>query len=240
MNQQQIILESSPVYLLVCLVLALGFAFLLYRAKHPWNRTWNRILFATRAILAFLLMFLLLGPIVRQINNLIEKPLFIVLFDNSASMREATDTVALNSLYEKISSTREVLREKGYEVTVSGLNGEDIEKLSFSGSSTDLNNALKSVANRYEGRKVAGVVLASDGIYNAGISPLYAAYNFPVYTVGVGDTLQRTDVSIKNIAYNKIAYQGNKFPLRVEVAVKNLPAESINVSLLQRGKVLEQ
>jgi hypothetical protein len=60
---------------------------------------------------------------------------------------------------------------------------------------------------------MGGVVLMSDGIYNAGISPLYSTFNFPVYTLGIGDTLQHVDVAIKNVSYNKIAYEGNKFPV---------------------------
>src|SRR5690606_37475773 len=64
--------------------------------------------------------------------------------------------------------------------------------------------------------------------------------NFPVHTIGLGDTTERTDVGIRNIAYNKIAYQGNKFPVRIEVLVKNLNNQSIKVSLLQRGKLLEE
>jgi hypothetical protein len=69
---------------------------------------------------------------------------------------------------------------------------------------------------------------------------LYANYNFPVYTLGIGDTTQRSDLSIKNISYNKIAYQGNKFPLRVEVLVRGLPDKNVHVSLLQRGNVLDR
>ena len=70
---QQIIFESSPAYLLLCLILAVGLAFLLYRTSHPWSKTWNRVLLALRAVLLFTLFFLLLGPIVRQINNIFEK-----------------------------------------------------------------------------------------------------------------------------------------------------------------------
>jgi hypothetical protein len=240
MHQQQIILESSPAYILVCLILAFGMAFLLYRTtSYPWSKTWNRILFAFRTTLAFLLLFLLLGPIVRQINNLFEKPLVVVVYDNSASVKEASDTVMLKGVEQQLSSTREAWQEKGYDVRINDLNGE-ITRPVYSASTSDLNSALKKVASRYEGKKIEGVVLVSDGIYNAGISPLYALHNFPVYTVGIGDTLQRTDIAIKNIAYNKIAYEGNKFPLRVEVAVRNLAHQSIRVSLLQRGKVLEQ
>src|SRR6185312_5073950 len=93
---------------------------------------------------------------------------------------------------------------------------------------------------RYEGNTVAGVILVSDGIYNGGVSPLYASYNFPVYTIGVGDTSQRVDLSVKNIAYNKIVYQGNKFPVRVEVLMSGLPDQLINVSVSQHGALLEK
>src|ERR1044072_7682616 len=102
MDQQRIIIESSPVYILLCLVLALGFAYLLYRTNHPWSKMWHRILFAARMVLAFFLMFLLLGPIFKQINNLFENPLFIVLYDHSASVKEATDTTAIQHLTQQL------------------------------------------------------------------------------------------------------------------------------------------
>ena len=62
----------------------------------------------------------------------------------------------------------------------------------------------------------------------------------PVHTIGLGDTAQRADIVVRNIAYNKIAYQGNKFPLRAEVLVKNLENQPITISLLQRGKLIEK
>ncbi len=83
------------------------------------------------------------------------------------------------------------------------------------------------------------MALASDGIYNTGISPLYTTYNFPIYALGIGDTSVRNDLSIKNIAYNKVAYQGNKFPIRVEVMAKGYQSGDVTVTLLQKGKVLE-
>ena len=108
------------------------------------------------------------------------------------------------------------------------------------GQRSDITGALKRIANRYEGSRIGGVTLVSDGIYNSGISPLYSAYNFPVYTVGIGDTMQHIDVAIKNVSYNKIAYQGNKFPLRVEVIVKNLKDSPISATVVQRGKVVDK
>ncbi len=240
MNQQNIIFESSPAYIIACILVAAGFAFLLYRAKHPWSLKWNRILFGVRAVLGFLLTFLLLGPIVKQINNIFEKPFFIVLYDNSVSVKQAVDSTTLNSVKENLEGVAESLDKKGFDVKINNLSGEEIQVPEFFGETSDLTGALKRVANRYEGSRLAGVVLVSDGIYNSGISPLYSSYNFPVYTLGVGDTLQHLDAAIKNVSYNKIAYQGNKFPLRVEVMVKNLQNSSITASVLQRGKLIEK
>lgn len=237
---EQVIFESSPAYLLLCIVLALGVAYLLYRMPHPWNKLWNRILFILRAGLIFLLFFLLLGPIVRQINNVFEKPLFVVMYDNSASIRETTDSVDRQQLQVQLKATAEMLDDQGYEVLETDLEGVAIQQWDFTATTTDINGALKKISNRYEGRKISGILLASDGIYNAGISPLYTSYNFPVTTIGIGDTLQRKDLAIKNIAYNKIAYQGNKFPIRVEVQAKAIDREPVRVTLSQRGKILEQ
>jgi hypothetical protein len=240
LEHQTIIFESSPLYVALCLFLGVGFAFLLYRTTHPWTKTWNRILFATRAVLAFFLMFLLLGPIVKQVNNLFEKPYFVIVYDNSISVKEASDSTQIELLESKINETATLLRDKGYEVRTNDLQGNDIESPEFNSPMSDLSGALKKITSRYESNQMGGVILVSDGIYNEGISPLYSTYNFPLYTIGIGDTMQRTDVMIKDIAYNKIVYQGNKFPLRVEVMAKNLPDQNITVTLSQRGKSLAQ
>jgi hypothetical protein len=240
MNQQRIILESSPAYILVCLALALGSAFLMYQIKSPWPKTWNRILFGLRVVLAFFLMFLLLGPIVKQVNNLFEKPLLVFLYDTSSSMQEGMDSTSIRKISYELSEAIKNANEKGFDTKVNNLDGDEGSLQKLNGSTSDLSGGLKKITNQYEGRKIHAVVLVSDGIYNQGVSPLYASYSFPVYTLGLGDTLQRTDIAIKNLMYNKIAYQGNKFPVRVELMIKNLPNQSIAVSLSQSGKLLDK
>ncbi|HEY3405573.1 MAG TPA: VWA domain-containing protein [Ohtaekwangia sp.] len=237
---EQIIFESSPAYLLICAAMAIALAYLLYKMSHPWTKLWNTLLFVLRSLLLFLLLFLLLGPIVKQINNIFEKPLFVLLYDNSVSVKESTDSVLLNNLKQDLKNTRDALNDQGYETLESDLTHETVTQWNFDASVTDINAALKRIMNQYEGRKIAGVAIASDGIYNAGISPLNTSYNFPVFTVGVGDTLQRKDLAIKNVAYNKIAYQGNTFPIKVEVLTKAFSTEPVRVLLYQKGKVIDQ
>ncbi len=238
---QRVILESAPEFLILCLIAGVGYAALQYfRTKHPWSKGMNTLLFAFRATLAFFLAFLLLGPIVKQISNIFEKPAFIIIHDNSSSIAETTDSLARLKLQQEMQQTVELLDENGYDAEINTLSDDQTSSFHYDATTSDINGALKRVANRYEGKNVAGVILVSDGIYNAGLSPLYSNYNFPVYTLGVGDTTVRADIALKNIAYNKIAYQGNKFPLRAEVLIKNIASTNITATLLKRGKVLER
>lgn len=240
MEQQRVILESSPAFVLLCLVLSAGAAYWLYRGKHPWPASWNWPLTILRFILFFAVSFLLLGPIVRQISNMIEKPAIVFLYDNSASVKEAIGEQRTKDFVSRINNVAQDLGSDNYEVIVADLGGERTDSISFSGNVTDLNGALRNIAAQYEGRNIAGVILSSDGIFNKGLSPAHGSYPFPVYTIGVGDTSQRTDIAIRNVSYNRIAYQGNKFPVRVEVQTRNLDEQPVSVKLLQHGKQLEQ
>lgn len=238
---KRIIFESAPEYIIVCLLVAIAYATIQYVGiKQPWSKSMNWLLFSFRTVVAFFIAFLLLGPIVKQVNNLFEKPVFIVVRDNSASILEASDSTTLNQLSSNVTGLKSLLDEKGYEAFVQDLDGVENEVVTYSGSKSDLNGALKRISNRYEGKNIGGVLLVSDGIYNSGLSPLYSNYNFPIHTVGIGDTSERADIAIKNVAYNKIAYQGNKFPLRAEVQIKNLDRRSINVTLSRKGRVIEK
>lgn len=239
---KRILFESAPEFIVLCLITALAYAAIQYyrTKKQPWGKALNWALFTIRAVVTFFVAFLLLGPIVKQINNLFEKPQFIFVVDNSASVKAGTDTVTLNNVETRIKETSEQLTAKGYDVSMYDLQGENDGKIAYNASSSDIQGVLRKITNRYEGQNIGGVVLISDGIYNTGLSPLYGTYNYPIHSIGVGDTTQRMDISIKNIAYNKIAYQGNKFPLRTEVQLKNLEAQNITVSLFKKGKLLEK
>lgn len=238
---QRIILESAPEFIIVCIAVALAYAGIQYfRTKHPWSKGVNILLFTLRTVLAFFLAFLLLGPIVKQISNLYEKPAFVILRDNSSSIGEATDSVTRATLQQKLDEAQELLDNIGYQSATHTMTEDKTSSFDYEATSSDINGALRRIANQYEGKNIAGVILVSDGIYNGGLSPLYASYNFPVHTVGIGDTTVRADIALKNIAYNKIAYQGNKFPLRAEVQIKNIAASGITATLLKRGKVVER
>lgn len=193
-----------------------------------------------RFVLVFLLSFFLLSPLVKTITRTIEKPLFIFVQDNSESIKINKDSLFLQNEYpEKVKQLIGDL-EKKFEVvsysfgekTRNGLRFDYSEKLS------DFSELFSELENRYANRNVGALLLASDGIYNKGINPLYAAQNFgfPIYTIALGDTSLQKDAYITRVKNNKITFLGNKFPLELTIKANELPNTSTKLQVFKNGK----
>jgi hypothetical protein len=195
-------------------------------------------LFGLRTALVFFLAILLLGPVLKLITNQFEKPNWVFLIDSSSSVAEVIDSTARLQLVNQINNARTSLQKQGFDVKSKDLQGNDLTEIAYAAKTSDLNKGIQNIIQEYEGRNLAGIILVSDGIYNSGLSPLYTPVRMPVFSVGIGDTLARVDLVLKNVAYNKIAYQGNKFPVRAQVLVQGMQNEEIVVSVLKGGKVL--
>jgi hypothetical protein len=232
---QRLLFETSPILLLACLAVAVAGAWFLYKAKHAWGKWTNRLLFLFRATLLFFIAALLLGPILKLITNTNEKPEVVLLIDNSQSVREVIDSLKTNQILQTLEQTKATLEDEGYTVNIRGLNGAVNQ---FSQPTSDLNSAMRDIEAEYSDRNLASIVLVSDGIYNTGVSPLYSNFKVPIHTVGLGDTIQRKDLVLNALRYNKVAYQGNKFPLQAEVLVHALPDQNVSVTVLNNGKTI--
>jgi len=233
---QRLLLDQSPLLILACLALAAGFTYLLYRQPYSWSIRINRMLSGIRFILIFLLSILLLGPVLKLILNRSEDPAVVILVDNSSSIRLA-DSVRAMSLLKEIRVLGEALKSSGYAVSVRGLDGKE-NPAAFDLQTSDIDGALRRTASDFESSNLATIVLVSDGIYNSGLSPAFQSGFTPLITVGVGDSIQRPDLRIRALSYNKVAYQGNTFPIRAEVLATGIPGGSCRIQLMAGGKVL--
>ena len=224
-------------YLLLCLGGGLIYAYLMYTRKSPWSVLVNRVLFALRALAATVLLVLLLAPVLRQIQNTTEPPQLIIAVDNSESISAMYDSLGLKALKDNISGMYRDFESMGYEAIVVTNDGrvDNISTMSYDKESTNLDQLLQDVRNDFEGRNVPEVILMSDGIVNAGMLPTYRDYPFSVSTIGLGDSTPQYDISIQELTYNKIAYQGNKFPLRVRVSQYGYNGSNISVQVIHRG-----
>ncbi|MFP4093617.1 MAG: hypothetical protein ACLFUB_03965 [Cyclobacteriaceae bacterium] len=244
MQQVQLLFDNSPWLVVPSLLVGALYALLLYlkgsRFRHPgWSKPINYTLTGLRFVLVSLLCLLLVGPFLKQIKNTLEAPVVVMAIDNSSSIAAVQDSSAAPALRQQLQELQDALEEEGYALEFRTFDGsQHPDSIRFTHGSSDLSAMLSAVSSDYEGRNLASVVLFSDGIYNQGISPNYRPYSFRINTIGLGDTIPKQDINIKTLYYNKIAYQGNKFPLVAEIANTGFQGQSVSVTVKNRGRVL--
>ncbi|MBO4740072.1 MAG: hypothetical protein J5605_00340, partial [Bacteroidales bacterium] len=203
----------------------------------------------TCAVLRFLgvslLAFLLLAPVVKNRSRQVEKPLVIVGLDNSLSNVLIADSAYYrNEFPQQAADFIGKLSEK-YDVCTYTL-GSALHtfnnELTFDEPETNLSAFFEEVKSVYAHRNLSAVVLASDGIYNKGSNPLYAAEQLscPVYTVAMGDSNLTCDLFIDKINYNKTSFLGNDYPVEILIAAHKLKGKQSKLTVCRAGEVLTE
>ena len=193
----------------------------------------------------FLLGFLLLEPLIRKVEFEEERPIAVMLVDESESIWAHADSNECSELAAWTQQVQSQLEELGMVVERFGFASElrplaADSGLRWDGSQTNLDAAVRSLLPRLENRNIAGMVLASDGLINRGSSPIYGVDwpNLPVWTVGLGDTTQVRDRWIDRINHNAVAYLGNAFPLQVFVESQGMEQRSGRIDIVHNGRTV--
>lgn len=241
--KSEFIFQSSPWFILLCLLAGGIYAFVLYQNKKTFSLNQNRILAIIRGLLVSLLAFLLLNPLLRNIKSSIEKPTVVLAVDNSSSMIHG-GLAKIELLKKNLLKLKESIEEKGANVEIQSLDeqadNQNISDIKFTKKRSDLSQILANIKSNYEGRNLTDVILISDGIANEGISPTYGKYNFNVHAVGFGDTTQKRDIKLNAIYANRIAYLSNKFPIQAEISSFGFLGKSTTVILKQAGNIIDK
>lgn len=226
--------------LLCCLLAGLLFAWLLYRNTKHLEKKLRYGLFGARAIVVSLIAFLLFSPLIRSISYQKEKPLIIIGQDNSLSAGNIMPPGFNKQQYESdLKELAEKLAER-YEVKL--YNFSDSVKSGFDFTSKGrLSNATQFIDQLNDeliNRNVGAVILATDGIFNRGGSPLYGLDKLkaPIYTIALGDTVPKKDVLIANVNYNNLVYLDNEFTIDIQVQAFESAGAQTRLSVLENGK----
>ena len=234
------------ILILASLLLAAGGSYFLYR-NNPLklgHKIIEYLLLALRFLSLFTICFLLLGPLFKLISHKSEKPIVVLAVDNSQSIVNNKDSAfyrgpfldELNQLKKKIANQYQL------EFVTVGSKQTPNGKTSFDEKLSNLSEAINSIQNNYYNLNLAALILASDGLYNQGSNPLYAANALKcnIYTVALGDTIQRRDVLIKNVRYNQLVYEGNAFEVQLELKAFFCKNENLTLSVLEDGKLIDK
>ena len=236
MDKSTFIFPHSPWWIAACLATGILYAGILYFRDSFFEKKIRYTLATLRAICVAFIAFLLLAPVLRSIRNDAEKPSVVFALDNSLSMTLTQDSSQRQKWLDGLQKIQKKLADEGIEVALQTLDKEnDWKKVRFRSQSTDLGKILTDIDNDYENRNLDKVVLISDGIHNQGVLPEFLNLKFPVYSVGIGDTTPRRDLSVQAVFFNKIAYLGNKFPIVAEIKNNGFEERLVSVSLLQNG-----
>ena len=234
----------SSWFIPLCLLVGAGYAALQYSAKAPWSRQLNYALAALRFVVVSFLCYLLLSPFLKTTTTHTEAPTVVLAVDNSQSVELFTPASALSQVRAGLPRLAAALRDKGFAVETRNLTAAAdrparLDSLRFGAAATDLDRLLSSTRDAYDDRNLAAVVLVSDGLVNQGRSPVYADYNFPVYSVALGDTVPKKDLRITGLNYNRVAFSGNKFPIEAELGFEGYAGGTATVELREGSRVLD-
>lgn len=232
--------EFSSWFIPLCLVVGLGYAALLYSKNSPWSKSVNRLLAGLRFVLITLICFLLLGPLLNQIEFFDEKPIVVLAVDDSASLPDGYDSTAFLAIKSQLSEMESDLENADLDVRIRGVEQyyNEAADVEFNQQATNLHGILKGIRQDFEQQNLVGTILVSDGIHNYGSSPQFLTLNYPVYSIGIGDTIPSRDLSIKRLNYNKVVYQGNQFPLIVDIYNNGYVDENVSVEIRKQGNLV--
>ncbi len=223
----QITFQYPAWFLILCAVLGLGYAALLYwrdatfREQAPNLHRWLAVM---RWLTVTILSALLLAPLLKSLITETKKPVVVLAQDQSESVGSELREQSLEQYKQNWQALRNALGDN-YEVHELAFGDEVREGVDFNFTDkvTNLSQLLQDVYDRYGAQNLGAVILASDGIYNEGSNPAYssAPISAPVYTVALGDTTPKKDLLVKRVFHNKIAYLGDKFSVQIDVAASN-------------------
>lgn len=237
--------EYSLWFVPLCLLVGVAYAAILYyRNTHDeLPASLKRWLFVLRTVAVSFILFLLLGPMIKNAAYKNVKPVVVVATDASLSMNNALNPQQQQQLFDDLHKLDETLSSRF-----------DVQHLSFGSTvlhqpcdsfympSTNMGNLFDVVDAQYKHSNLGAVVVISDGINNEGKDPLYAAtpLEATIYTVGVGDTTQIMDLSIANVVYNKNTYKKNYFPVQVMLQGQMASGAKTKLLIKHNDRILEE
>lgn len=193
-----------------------------------------------KALSTFLLLFLLINPILRRNNRVVQKPIIGILMDQSQSIAlQPNGKKYVQEIPSKIQKIKDQLEEQ-FEVKTYSFAQELNDSISnqWNGKASNISRAMEQFQEKMEGQNVGALLISSDGIVNQGKNPWYVAQQitYPVYALALGDTTPQLDLAIQSIKNNELVLKGNDFQSMVHLSSKGLNGKTASYTLEKVGQ----
>lgn len=229
---------------------ALVLAWLTYaRLTLALSRGRRALLTALRAATLLLLVAFLLRPVVYVEAQGVSSGLIAILVDVSRSMRIA-DAGSAGHASPRIEQAASVVRDlqqhlgDGFQSELVTF-GEsvakgDVNQLAADARRSDLSGALASLIDRYRGRRLAGIIVISDGGDTAGQEAgTTKRVNVPVFAVGIGNPRIARDREVINVTAGEPLFSDSSIDLSVSAVSHGVGASPIEIRVSENGRPID-
>lgn len=231
------------------LLASLGIAFWYYRKQdlgmlEGITKPVFYLLMVLRTFGLFFIGILLLGYVFKSEVKEKDPPVVVWLQDNSMSIVLNKDSSFYQNDYPNKARSEMDEISTQFQLDVFGFNGglSEDNVFEFDGKTTDIQSALDQVYNKFYGKNIGAVILASDGVYNEGLSPVFSskiADLVPIIAIGLGDTSQQRDLFIADVSHNNISFLGNDFMVEADIKAFEVENGSYEVKLSHNGNTID-
>ena len=148
---------------------------------------------------------------------------------------------------ESIKNMDSELKKEGIDIIYDIFN-DDIEsethlldKVVFDGLSTDISHIIKESKSKHVDENVSAAILISDGVVTKGEDPSLMEINlpFPIFTIGIGDSMPTMDPSISQIELPQFTKVGDSVEIRAEIVPLG-DGKPLEIILKEDGKIIQK
>lgn len=242
---------TSAFTIILLLAAAATASYLIYRFTLPPVSVARRLLLTLlRTTALSLLLIFLFEPLFRFVVTSQRQPVVGILVDNSKSMAIQDRTGDRHKELRQIlfSPQIEGLASRGegryytFGSTVKAIGPAILDSVPGTEDATDISSALRSLSTDKEQQNIDAALLVTDGSYNLGQNPIYAAeqLGIPVYTIGVGDSSEQKDVLVTRVVANDLVYNETQAPVDVTIKSSGFTDEHVEVTLSEGTRALDR
>ena len=193
-----------------------------------------------------MLALCLIEPLISRTRPRPGANIFVILVDDSQSLQIRDPGAAKNRaqlLHERFAESQPWqtrlqqdfdVRRYRFDERLRSL--DDPADLTASGVGSSLGSSLATVARRFDGRPVAGVLLLTDGnATDLGAEPIKYAALPPIYPVPLGKALPARDVRIGRVTVSQTNFEQAPVTVRAEIEADGYDGRDVVVELFDES-----
>lgn len=242
-------LQTNPVLFGILALCIAAVSYLIYRVTVPpipGSLKAVLIFLRTAGLIAVLMIFF--EPVLTVVTRSDTPPRLALMVDDSKSMQlvdgegdraEVVQQVLNNDIFSNLARQNKLItiRFAGEADQLAAFHPDSFQ---LDGPATNMNAAMKKLREIGDRENVQLSLLISDGNYNTGPRPVYEAdrLGMPLFTIGIGDSLEQRDVLISRVIANEIAYLDTEAPVDVRVRSSGFGGERVTVTLSDENNVI--